>query len=53
MGDKVDIIEIEQYYSRYPLYVKIGIDMKWAFIKLNKGGTNKKTPNNTVDKYFV
>jgi len=53
MGYKIDIIEIKQYYSSYPLYVEISIDMKWAFIKLNKRGTNKKTPNNTVYEYFV
>lgn len=49
MWDKVKVIEIKQQYSNYPLVVKVIIEMEWTFVKLNEGGSNKKTPNDTVN----
>lgn len=53
MWNKVNVIQIKQRYSRNPLEVKIIIDLERAFVKLNERGTNKKTPNDTVNEYFV
>jgi hypothetical protein len=51
--NKINIVEIKQYYSRNPLNIKIGVDFERTFVKLNQGGADKKTPNDTVDQYLV
>jgi hypothetical protein len=53
MRDKINVVEIKQYYPGNPLDVKIIIDSEGTFIKLNKRGADKKTPNDTVNQYLV
>lgn len=51
--NQIKIVQIKQDNSCCPLYVKIVVDSKWTFIKLNQGSQNKENPNDAMEQNFI